>query len=140
MTQTQTASKATVRQLISDLLPLDHVSLNTKRIRFIKGQGVLLYDDNYVVEIYAPYSRTEDYEFFAVQRHHGNIDKMSMYYQRLPILQYNDVRVSDGMREKFGEAIFQYMPVQEKPRETVMHPAASMQRRWIYTSKVSGAA
>jgi len=65
---------------------------------------------------------------------------MSMYYQRLPILQYNDVRVSDGMREKFGEAIFQYMPVQEKPRETVMHPAASMQRRWIYTSKVSGAA
>jgi len=60
-----------VKMLIPDLLPPDHVSLNTKRIRFIKGQGVLIYDDKYVVEIYAPYSRTDDLEFFGIQRHHG---------------------------------------------------------------------
>ena len=140
MTQVRTRNKAAVRQLIADLLPPDHVSLSTKRIRFIKGQGILLYDDTYVVEIYAPYARTEDYEFFGVQRHHGKIDHMSNYYQKLPILQYNDVRVSEGMREKFNEAIFQYMPMQEKPRETVTHPASKVQRTWIYTSKVSGAA
>ena len=134
----QVQQKATVKQLIADLLPPDHVSLSTKRIRFIKGQGVLLYDDNFIVEIYAPYSRTEDYEFFGVQRHHGHIDKMSMYYQRLPILQYNDVRVSDGMREKFNEALFQYMPMKES-RDTVTHPAAQVQRTWIYTSKVGAA-
>ncbi len=140
MTQTQATSKASVRQLISDLLPPDHVSLSTKRIRFIKGQGVLLYDDNYVVEIYAPYARTEDYEFFAVQRHHGRIDKMASYYQKLPILQYNDVRVSEGMKEKFNEAIFQYMPAQQTGKETVMKPAPKVERRWFYTSKVRGAA
>jgi len=137
---TQTNQKVAVRQLIGDLLPIDHVSLSTKRIRFIKGQGVLLYDDTYVVEVYAPYARTEDYEFFGVQRHHGQIDMMSTYYQKLPILQYNDLKVSEGMREKFNEAISQYMPVQVTQREPVVHPAARPQRTWIYTSKVSGAA
>lgn len=140
MTQVRSKDKAAVRQLIADLLPPDHVSLSTKRIRFIKGQGVLLYDDNYIVEIYAPYARTEDYEFFGVQRHLGKIEQMSTYYRKLPVLQFNDIRVSASMREKFNEAIFQYMPTQQTTTATVTHPASKVQRTWIYTSKVSGAA
>lgn len=104
-----------VQMLIPDLLPPDHISLNTKRLRFIKGQGVLIYDDTYVVEIYAPYSRTDDLEFFGVQRHHGKIENMRTYYQRLPILKYDDVRVNSAMKAKFDEAMFHYLPAEQIP-------------------------
>ncbi len=104
-----------VQMLIPDLLPLDHVSLNTKRLRFIKGQGVLIYDDTYVVEIYTPYSRTDDLEFFGVQRHHGKIENMRTYYQRLPILKYDDVRVNSSMKAMFDEAMFHYLPTGQIP-------------------------
>lgn len=104
-----------VQMLIPDLLPPDHVSLNTKRLRFIKGQGVLIYDDHYVVEIYVPYSRTDDLEFFGVQRHHGKIENMRTYYQRLPILKYDDVRVNSSMKAMFDEAMFHYLPTEQIP-------------------------
>ena len=142
MTQPQ-PQRHSVRMLIPDMLPLDHVSLNEKRIRFIKGQGVLLYDDIHVVEVYVPYSRTDDLEFFGVQRHFGKIERMRNYYQRLPILHVNDVRVTKAMKDTYDEAMFHYLPeerIAQLRRMPEIKREHSITREVHMQSSLSGAA
>lgn len=96
-----------LKELIPDLLPLDYVSLNTKRINFIYGQGVIIYNQTYAVEIYMPRDKKEEITFFAVDRHFGNVGKIGQYYRKMPVLKYDDPRVTPEMRAQFEEAIYQ---------------------------------
>ena len=95
-----------IRTLIPDLQPMDHVTLNTKRTNFIYGQGMIVYDDRYAVEIYIPKNEKECMAFFAVDRHFGNTAKLGEYYRRIPVLSYDHVNVTSQIREQFDEAIF----------------------------------
>ena len=95
-----------VRELIPTLLSTDHISINTKRINFIYGQGVIVYNDTYAVEIYVPKNPNENHTFFAVDRHFGNIKNIGEYYRRLPVLNLNNPDVTASMRAQFEEALF----------------------------------
>ncbi len=144
MTEQQRQS---VKNLIPDLLPMDHVSLNTKRIRFIRGQGVVLYDDIFAVEIYVPLSKEEKPVFFGVQRHHGQINGLYDYYRRPMVLSYSDPHTTQEMKEHFDEAIFQYQPLDQilKPRLNPIYlqkigKQSKESPRIYYHDKLSGAA
>ncbi len=99
-----------IQYLIPDILPLDHISLSAKRIRFIRGQGIILYNDDYAVELYMPKSPQETPVFFGVQRHFGKIQELGEYFRKIPVQHYNDPATTDQMRRQFDEAIFQYLP------------------------------
>jgi len=95
-----------IRTLIPDLQPMDHVTLNTKRINFIYGQGIVVYNEYYAVEIYVPKNKNEHMTFFAVDRHFGNTDKLGEYYRRIPVMSYDHTDVNSQIKEQFDEAIF----------------------------------
>lgn len=104
-----------VKTLIPDLLPPGHVPLNYKRVRFIKGEGVVLYDDKYQVEIYRPRfapSGAREITFFGVQRHHGHTDKIYSDYKRPRVMHINDPSVTPELRSAFEEAVFQFEPIE----------------------------
>ena len=105
-----TQERQIMKRLIPDLLPIDHVSLSTKRIRFIQGQGVILYDEKFAVEIYLP-KGSEAPLFFGVHRHHGKINNLKMDFRKLPVMQISDSRVTSVMSAQFDEALFQYQPL-----------------------------
>ncbi len=102
-----------IRILVSDLRPLDHVSIETKRMNFIYGQGVIIHNDYYAVEVYIPRDSKEDMTFFAVERHNGSTHKLGEYYRRIPVLAYSHPKVTSKMKKQFDEAIFQNMTVPE---------------------------
>lgn len=101
-----TQERNQIKSLIPDLQPMDHVSLNTKRINFIYGHGVIVYDDHYAVEIYMPKTPHEKMTFFAVDRHFGKTNKLGEYYRRMPVLKFNDPRVTPEIRSQYDEALF----------------------------------
>lgn len=105
-----TQERQIMKRLIPDLLPIDHVSLTTKRIRFIHGQGVILYNDTFAVEIYLPKDQ-EKALFFGVHKHHGKIQELKLEFRKLRVLDVTDLRVTEAMRAQFDEALFQYQPL-----------------------------
>ncbi len=64
-----TQKRGLIKKLLPDLLSPDYVSLNSKRINFIYGQGVIIYDKTYAVEVYLPRNSNKELTFFAIQRH-----------------------------------------------------------------------
>ena len=114
-----------VRNLISDLLPIDHISLNTKRVRFINGEGVVLYDDKYAVEIFTPRKAHESYEFFGVHRHRGNVDELYHYFRKPTVLPIDSPRVTRSMKYQFEEAVFQFEPIEDSKPALAFHKTIS---------------
>ena len=100
-----------IQFLIPDILPLDHVSLSAKRIRFIRGQGIILFNDIYAVEIYLPMGPDDTAVFFGVQRHQGKIKDLGEYFRKLEVRHYDDPKTTEEMQTLFDEAIFQYQPL-----------------------------
>ena len=98
-----------IKALIPDLQPMDHVSLNTKRINFICGQGLIVYNDTYAVEIYLPKNPNEKATYFAVDRHFGHLNKLGEYYRKMPVVKIDDPKVNEEIKAQFDEAIFMNM-------------------------------
>ena len=109
-----------IQYLIPDILPLDHVSLSSKRIKFIKGQGAIIHDDCYAVEMYIPNNSDEQPVFFGVQKHFGKPQLLSDYFRKLKVMRYDDINVSESIRAKFEEALFQFEPFDAKEKLWVM--------------------
>tara|TARA_B100000497_G_C7637614_1_gene383278 strand:+ start:297 stop:674 length:378 start_codon:yes stop_codon:yes gene_type:complete len=95
-----------IRELIPNLISTDHVSINTKRVNFIYGQGAIIYNDIFAVEIYVPKDIREKHMFFSVDRHYGKTDRLGDYFRKLPVLRITDDNVTADMRAQFEEAIF----------------------------------
>jgi|GEM_PF-6569919 len=131
-----------IKQLIPDMLPTGHVSLNLKRIRFIKGQGVVLYDDTYAVEIYVPRGG-ESPAFFGVHRHHGKIQELNSYFLKPMVMHIDDHRTTSIMKEQFEEAVFQFLPLSIDSNGWVIPTKVSDQheaKEIVLHSNLSGAA
>jgi len=103
-----TIDRQNIKMLIQDLRPMDYVDLQTKRMNFIYGQGMIVYNDHYAVEIYIPRDKKENMTFFAVQSHFRSIETLGQYYRRLPVHHYTSTAVNSDIRRQFDEAIFQY--------------------------------
>lgn len=99
-----------IRSLIPDLLPPDHMSLQMKRIKFIQGQGVVLYDNSFVVEIFTPLGG-ESPAYFGVFPHHGDVAAIHDYYRKPEVLRIDDPRVSSQWLLQFEEAVMQFLPL-----------------------------
>lgn len=94
-----------IKSLLPDLQPMDHVPLNTKRTNFIYGQGIIIYDEIYAVEIYLPRNNKEEITFFAVDRHFGHINKLGEYYRKMNVLSIDHHAVTAEMKEQFSLAV-----------------------------------
>jgi len=99
-----------IKPLIADLLPPEHMSLRLKRIKFIQGQGAVIYDDTFAVEMYIPSGR-ESATYFGVHRHHGNVSQLHDYFLKPSVLHINDPKTSQLMKKQFDEAVLQFMPL-----------------------------
>lgn len=95
-----------IRELIPTIIATDYIDINTKRMNFIFGQGAIVYDNTFAVEIYVPRNPVGDLTFFAVDRHFGNIQNIGQYYRRLPVYHIDDPKVTDKMKTQFEEALF----------------------------------
>jgi hypothetical protein len=113
-----------IKNLIPDLLPPDHVSISTKRINFIYGQGIVIFDDVYAVEIYVPHNANEHMTYFAVDRHYGKTHHLGQYYQKLRVLHYDHPDVTEELRGQFNEAV------------SLQEPEVSTIERRLYTGDV----
>ena len=101
-----------IKNLLSDMLPPNHVSLNTKRINFIHGQGVIIYNETFAVEVYVPRNQNEEMAFFAIQRHGGKINNLGDYYRKLKVINYFDLQPSSALCKQFDEAVFQHHSIE----------------------------
>ena len=111
--------KHSLSTLIPDLLPIDHEPLSTKRVRFIRGQGIILYDDQYAVEIYVPRNSSESPIFFGVHRHRGQLDHIRDQFYKLPMKSIDDSNVSHEVRETFNEGVSMFLPYPRKENQWI---------------------
>ena len=100
-----------LKNLIPDLLPPGHTSMSTKRVRFILGQGAIVFDDKFAVEVYIPKNDFEEYIYFGIQRHQGRINDLKQSFRKLDVVHYNDPSLPVELKKQFEEAIFQFIPL-----------------------------
>ena len=112
--------KQLIKGLIPDLLPTDHSTLSKKRIRLIRGEGVILYDDTFAVELYVPRDNSSDVEFYGVHRHRNEIDDIVNTWRRLRVFKLANPVVSPEMKRAFNEAVFQFLPYQPAPTARII--------------------
>jgi hypothetical protein len=131
-----------IKQLIPDLLPNDHISMNMKRIRFIQGQGVIIYDNSYAVEIYLPRDG-ETPTYFGVHKHHNNMNELRADFPKLDIMEVTDNRTTELMKLQFSEAVMQFLPLAINEQGWIV-PAKIINRKEgkeiTMLSNISGAA
>ena len=102
--------RQSMKSLIPDLIPDSSTTLSMKRIKFIRGGGIIVYDNRYAVEILIPENKEDCCTFFDVFHHQGRI-KDYMYTQpKMTFYHISHSNVDQKMKDAFEEALFQYQP------------------------------
>ena len=104
----------TDRQLIKNLIPAlrpdDSQSISWRRIKVVNGEGGIVYDEKYAVEIYVPQHNGEQFMFFDVFSHDDKVNQIMRQYPKLSFYHIEDKRVDQELRMQFEEALFQFLP------------------------------
>jgi len=124
-----TQERGLIKKLLPDLLSPDYVSLNSKRINFIYGQGVIIYDKTYAVEVYLPRNSHEELTFFAIQRHQGKVSNLGEYYRKIAVQSYDHEYTTNAMRKQFDEAVFQNLAMELKQKSCRVSPLSFGENR-----------
>jgi len=126
-----TQKRGLIKKLLPDLLSPDYVSLNSKRINFIYGQGVIIYDKTYAVEVYLPRNSNEKLAFFAIQRHQGKVSNLGEYYRKMAVQSYDHEHTTNAMRKQFDEAVFQNLAMELSQKSSRISPLSSGKDRFV---------